>query len=361
MDRRIKTVYYLSIFTLLLMLTGQFYWLYNQYQYNGSKKADEMKPVCAKVIKAEERIRSDARTRAKPRNGEKDTLKININIHIDNRRNGPAQTTSTFTYDLPGKRRIRFSGRGLETEDASTIYNRYVNTRFRPFQKDVLDSLLIAGSLPPSAEFRFLKKTEVKMEPQYRILNRWRKELEVVYCSNPMLKEGVSFIIPIPVSGVIRTMAWQLLISLLFLCVLAFCLIYQVKTILIQKRIDGIRHEFMKNMIFEMKQPREDSSGKNFLRLGNTEFRYDLNELKCGNERVMLTSRQAEIFKLLSDAPNEIVPREQILLAAWGDDSYANSMALNVQISYLRRAIRSDESLAIDVIYKKGYLLRVKL
>ena len=78
------------------------------------------------------------------------------------------------------------------------------------------------------------------------------------------------------------------------------------------------------------------------------------------SERVMLTSRQAEIFKILSDSPNRIVPREQILLAAWGDDSYSNSMALNVQISYLRRAIRSDERLAIEVVYKKGYILNVK-
>lgn len=361
MDRRIKTVYYLSIFTLLLMLAGQFYWLYNQYQYNGSKKADEMKPLCTKIIKAEERMRSDAHTKAKPKNTEKDTLKINIHIHIDNRKGGSMRATSTFTYDLPGKRRIRFSGQGLETKDAAIIYDRYVNTRFRPFQKSVLDSLLVAEGLPSSTGFRLLRKMNVKMEPQYRILNKWQKELEVAYCSNPMLKEGVSFLVPIPISAIIKTMAWQLLISLLFLCVLAFCLIYQVKTILIQKRIDGIRHEFMKNMIFEMKQPKEESSGKNFLRLGNTEFRYDLNELKCGNERVMLTSRQAEIFRLLSDTPNEIVPREQILLAAWGDDSYANSMALNVQISYLRRAIKSDESLAIDVIYKKGYLLKVKL
>lgn len=361
MDRRIKTVYYLSILTLLLMLGGQFYWLYNQYQYNGSKKADEMKPLCVKAIKDEELVRSNARTKAERTKSKKDTLKININIHIDNRKNGASQTTSTFTYTLDGKRRIRLSATGLGTEDASKIYNRSVNTRFRPFQQGVLDSLLIAEGLPPTSGFRLQRMPKVKMEPQYRILNKWQKTLEVVYCSNPMFKEGVCFTIPIPMAGIIKTMAWQLLISFLLLCVLAFCLIYQVKTILIQKRIDGIRHEFMKNMIFEMKQPKEESGDKNFLRLDNTEFRYDLNELRCGNERVMLTSRQSEIFRLLSDTPNEVVPREQILLAAWGDDSYANSMALNVQISYLRRAIRSDESLAIDVVYKKGYLLKINL
>lgn len=129
---------------------------------------------------------------------------------------------------------------------------------------------------------------------------------------------------------------------------------------MIQKRIDAMRHEFMKNMIFEMKQPVEPNAAEDVLRIGDTDFRYSMNELQHESERVMLTSRQAEIFKILSDSPNRIVPREQILLAAWGDDSYSNSMALNVQISYLRQAIRSDERLAIEVVYKKGYILNVK-
>jgi hypothetical protein len=47
--------------------------------------------------------------------------------------------------------------------------------------------------------------------------------------------------------------------------------------------------------------------------------------------------------------------------AVWGDDSYANSMALNVQITYLRRALRSDSSVVIDAIIKKGYVLKCGL
>ena len=46
-------------------------------------------------------------------------------------------------------------------------------------------------------------------------------------------------------------------------------------------------------------------------------------------------------------------------MPAWGDDSYSNSLALNVQISYLRRALSSDETVSIEALYKKGYVLRV--
>jgi two-component system phosphate regulon sensor histidine kinase PhoR len=63
-------------------------------------------------------------------------------------------------------------------------------------------------------------------------------------------------------------------------------------------------------------------------------------------------------LKLLTDTPNEVVSRTDILNQIWGDDSYANSMALNVQITYLRRALKSDESVSIEAVMKKGYVLK---
>lgn len=48
----------------------------------------------------------------------------------------------------------------------------------------------------------------------------------------------------------------------LSLFILIGCLYYLVKTIVFQKRIDGIRHEFLKNMIYELKQPKEDDKGE---------------------------------------------------------------------------------------------------
>jgi two-component system phosphate regulon sensor histidine kinase PhoR len=147
---------------------------------------------------------------------------------------------------------------------------------------------------------------------------------------------------------------------LVLMIILAFCLLYQMRTILIQKRIDRLRQEFMKNMIYEMKQPPSVGTilAEKATKIGNTDFFYSLNELRIGNERVIITSRQAEILKLLTDTPNEVVSRTDILNQIWGDDSYANSMALNVQITYLRRALKSDESVSIEAVMKKGYVLK---
>lgn len=50
-------------------------------------------------------------------------------------------------------------------------------------------------------------------------------------------------------------MAWQLLGSLILVLLLVFCLIYQIKTILKQRKIDEMRKSFVNTMIHELKRP----------------------------------------------------------------------------------------------------------
>lgn len=361
MDKRIKTVYAVSIVTMLLMLVGQVYWLYNQYQYSASTIMEKMQPVCTKLIQQEEGVRYDLLEKKwKSKLNEKDTLKIGIQIKIDRRNHDKNSYASTFTYTLLDGRTKVINASGLNSKDAGTIYDRYEACRYQPFQQHLMDSLLAGNGYGRTYGFKRLSHMRLVLQPQYSSIGFWYKGLHVVYCSNPMFQEGVEFDVPLPTMGIIKSMTWQLLLSFLLVCVIAFCLYYQVKTIVIQKRIDGIRREFLKNMIYESKQPKEEADSEGCIKVGDTEFRYGLNELRHGNERIILTSRQAEIFRLLASSPNIVISREQILNEAWGDDSYSNSLALNVQMSYLRRAIKSDGLLSIDVVYKKGYVLNVK-
>ena len=101
----------------------------------------------------------------------------------------------------------------------------------------------------------------------------------------------------------------------------------------------------------------EDNSQEEIYRFGNTVFNYSNNELRSGNNKTLLTSRQAEILRLLAKKTNTVVARENILSLVWGADSYSNSLALNVQITYLRRAIQNDSRLSIVSLNKKGYML----
>mgnify|MGYP005746401419 FL=1 len=102
----------------------------------------------------------------------------------------------------------------------------------------------------------------------------------------------------------------------------------------------------------------EETVEEEIYRFGNTVFNYNTNELRTASSKVLITSRQADILRLLALNVNNAVPRDQLLEAVWGAVSYANSLALNVQITYLRKALKNDSSVRIESLMKKGYVLR---
>ena len=89
---------------------------------------------------------------------------------------------------------------------------------------------------------------------------------------------------------------------------------------------------------------------------GETLFSPGNNTIEWRGDIRQLSVRQTEILQLLADACGRPVARETILKRVWGDASYANSLALNVQITYLRRLI-ADPAISIVSIKKKGYFL----
>jgi DNA-binding response OmpR family regulator len=104
----------------------------------------------------------------------------------------------------------------------------------------------------------------------------------------------------------------------------------------------------------------EDVEEQTVFTFGKTSFNYAQCSLSCGGEKQSLSVRQADILKMLASRMNEIVERDEILTEVWGNDSYANSLALNVQITYLRRLLACDSSLSIVSLKKKGYELKVE-
>lgn len=102
----------------------------------------------------------------------------------------------------------------------------------------------------------------------------------------------------------------------------------------------------------------EENPENEIYTFGNTTFDYTNNELRTSASKTLITSRQAEILRLLAKHPNTAISRDTILEQVWGVVSYTNSLALNVQISYLRKALRNDTSILIESLMKKGYVLK---
>ena len=94
--------------------------------------------------------------------------------------------------------------------------------------------------------------------------------------------------------------------------------------------------------------------------IGQTIFDSNLSTIEIDGSVQHLSARQSEILALLVQHLGQIVERETILKTVWGNDSYANSLALNVQITYLRKMLDPDTSISIVSLKKRGYILEVK-
>ena len=101
------------------------------------------------------------------------------------------------------------------------------------------------------------------------------------------------------------------------------------------------------------------STSSTRMTIGQTLFDYNLSTIEIGGTVQHLSARQSEILTILAQNIGQTVERDFILLSVWGNDSYANSLALNVQITYLRKMLDPDTSISIVSLKKRGYRLEV--
>lgn len=93
--------------------------------------------------------------------------------------------------------------------------------------------------------------------------------------------------------------------------------------------------------------------------IGQTIFDRNLSTIEIDGVVQHLSARQSEILTILAQNIGQTIERDIILQSVWGNDSYANSLALNVQITYLRKMLEADTSISIVSLKKRGYILEV--
>ena len=93
--------------------------------------------------------------------------------------------------------------------------------------------------------------------------------------------------------------------------------------------------------------------------IGQTIFDSNLSTIEFTGTVQHLSARQSEILTILAQHIGQTVERSYLLEHVWGNDSYANSLALNVQITYIRKLLEPDTSISIVSLKKRGYRLEV--
>lgn len=92
-------------------------------------------------------------------------------------------------------------------------------------------------------------------------------------------------------------------------------------------------------------------------KVGNFEFNSLQHELKAGEEKYKLTTKESDLLKLFCQNQNKTVSRSYALKLIWGDDSYFNARSMDVYITKLRKYLKSDASIQIMNLHGEGFKL----
>lgn len=91
------------------------------------------------------------------------------------------------------------------------------------------------------------------------------------------------------------------------------------------------------------------------IKIGEFEFNALRYELRKGETIRKLSHREASLLQLLTEHRNTTLPRKDVLMKLWGDDSFFNSRNLDVYITKLRDYLKEDPTIEIITIKGVGY------
>lgn len=102
------------------------------------------------------------------------------------------------------------------------------------------------------------------------------------------------------------------------------------------------------------------NNDQNEFKIGQYTFDFNRQVLSLGDKQEKLTSKEADLLRLLCQYQNDILDRSFALNSIWHDDSYYNSRSMDVYIAKLRKYLSGDKSVEIINIHGKGFKLLAK-
>ncbi|MCJ8210524.1 response regulator transcription factor [Mucilaginibacter sp. RS28] len=105
-------------------------------------------------------------------------------------------------------------------------------------------------------------------------------------------------------------------------------------------------------------EPREENRQTTF-NIGKYQFDYTQQMISTGDHQQKLSTKEAELLRLLCLHKNEVLTREEALLNIWHDDNYFNGRSMDVFLSKIRKYLKEDSSVEIINVHGRGYKLLV--
>jgi DNA-binding response OmpR family regulator len=94
-------------------------------------------------------------------------------------------------------------------------------------------------------------------------------------------------------------------------------------------------------------------------KLGSYSFDYTSQLITRGDALQKLSTKEAELLRLLCIKKNEVLTREEALLNIWHDDNYFNGRSMDVFLSKIRKYLKDDPTVEIINVHGRGYKLLI--
>jgi two-component system OmpR family response regulator len=91
--------------------------------------------------------------------------------------------------------------------------------------------------------------------------------------------------------------------------------------------------------------------------IGNYKFDYNHQTLALNDVPQKLTTKEADLLKLLCVNANEVLDRNFALKSIWKDDNYFNGRSMDVYIAKLRKYLKDDPKVELINVHGKGFKL----
>lgn len=278
MEKRIKTLYIVTIAAIMAFLGMQMYWLYGRYEFSLREYEHHTEAVIADVIVEYNKERD-----------KKGTGYINTSYSMSHGVDSAGNTSRKVTVSSS------FNGRKLLGIDEERNLTDEEKERLAEIVSDSLQrieekKLSIDASTAPSdgAAWAAMRNFELEVQSPFTIQGldsllkkeninavlsltttdslMWKSEMhghksfvnphfQIISPYSELERKAVIIDCKIPTADIIREMGWTLVLAFVLSILLILCLIWQIKTIIRLSRLDNMRNSFITTMIHELKRP----------------------------------------------------------------------------------------------------------
>lgn len=263
MNRRIKQVWLLAILSSFLLIGLQTYWLYNSVTYSmgemGKKNAEKAeRAIIAYLTNIGAAVK------------EKSHIGYVVSAYFSDFK-GPCTTvcspldTDTIiggvVYRKPGfgnvmEKRDTFDLRETDSNNSFDCLNTYITYQLTRFDKAHFDRFIsrklgndFIGAEMKTGKHR-LWQTRIVEPPTL-----FHHEMLVEVPFNPIQYQSMQMRMQVLMLPILKGMMWQMIGSLLVTIMLLLSIAYLIKVMILQKKVDKMRSDFVHTMIHELKRP----------------------------------------------------------------------------------------------------------